>query len=74
MKKAGRNDPCPCGSKKKFKKCCQNKMIGKKFVATKINPVPEKTLSNFFKNTVKINKEEKNVKKIKVNKKLKDKS
>ena len=20
--KAGRNDPCPCGSGKKFKKCC----------------------------------------------------
>lgn len=23
--KAGRNDPCPCGSGKKFKKCCMNK-------------------------------------------------
>jgi hypothetical protein len=22
MTKAGRNDPCPCGSGKKFKKCC----------------------------------------------------
>ncbi len=21
-KKVGRNDPCPCGSEKKFKKCC----------------------------------------------------
>ena len=21
----GRNDPCPCGSGKKFKKCCINK-------------------------------------------------
>ena len=20
--KVGRNDPCPCGSKQKFKKCC----------------------------------------------------
>jgi uncharacterized protein YecA (UPF0149 family) len=20
--KVGRNDPCPCGSKKKFKRCC----------------------------------------------------
>lgn len=20
--KVGRNDPCPCGSQKKFKKCC----------------------------------------------------
>lgn len=23
--KVGRNDPCPCGSKKKFKQCCMNK-------------------------------------------------
>ncbi|MED4986482.1 SEC-C metal-binding domain-containing protein, partial [Geobacillus stearothermophilus] len=21
----GRNDPCPCGSGKKYKKCCMNK-------------------------------------------------
>ncbi len=26
MPKIGRNDPCPCGSGKKFKKCCLNKM------------------------------------------------
>ncbi len=25
--KAGRNDPCPCGSGKKFKKCCQLKSV-----------------------------------------------
>jgi hypothetical protein len=24
--KIGRNDPCPCGSGKKFKKCCLNKL------------------------------------------------
>ena len=24
-KQVGRNDPCPCGSGKKFKKCCLNK-------------------------------------------------
>lgn len=23
--KVGRNDPCPCGSGKKYKKCCANK-------------------------------------------------
>jgi len=23
--KVGRNDPCPCGSGKKFKKCCMNR-------------------------------------------------
>lgn len=26
MEKIGRNDPCPCGSGKKFKKCCINKI------------------------------------------------
>ncbi len=26
--KVGRNDPCPCGSGKKFKKCCRNKTFG----------------------------------------------
>jgi hypothetical protein len=25
--KAGRNDPCPCGSGKKFKKCCGNSAV-----------------------------------------------
>ena len=25
QKKIGRNDPCPCGSGKKFKKCCLRK-------------------------------------------------
>ena len=25
-KKIGRNDPCPCGSGKKYKLCCINKM------------------------------------------------
>lgn len=27
LEKVGRNDPCPCGSKKKSKKCCGNGMI-----------------------------------------------
>jgi hypothetical protein len=26
--KTGRNDPCPCGSGKKFKKCCLRKLTG----------------------------------------------
>ena len=25
QKEPGRNDPCPCGSGKKYKKCCLNK-------------------------------------------------
>ncbi len=32
-KKVGRNDPCPCGSGKKFKKCCEEKMSRKKINA-----------------------------------------
>ena len=36
MKKTGRNDPCPCGSGKKFKKCCESKMLGGRFMASKI--------------------------------------
>ena len=27
MSKPGRNDPCPCGSGKKFKKCCLGKQL-----------------------------------------------
>lgn len=36
MQKAGRNDPCPCGSGKKFKKCCEA-VKGKKFQASVIS-------------------------------------
>lgn len=38
--KTGRNDPCPCGSGKKYKQCCWNKRLplGKrKFKATVIS-------------------------------------
>jgi uncharacterized protein len=33
--KVGRNDPCPCGSGKKYKQCCITKAAGpkKKFTA-----------------------------------------
>ena len=56
--KVGRNDPCPCGSGKKFKKCCESKMIGGKFVAHKVegtNLAAKITqaasgISSFFKN------------------------
>ena len=37
MKKTGRNDPCPCGSGKKFKKCCESKMLGGRFMAAKVD-------------------------------------
>lgn len=54
MKKIGRNDPCFCGSTKKFKKCCESKMLGGRFLATKVTHVSgapiQKTvnLSSFF--------------------------
>lgn len=56
MKKVGRNDPCPCGSGKKFKKCCESKMIGKRFMASKIDTssMMQKSagLSSIFKKAV----------------------
>lgn len=33
MQKVGRNDPCPCGSGKKYKKCCELKQKHKKLTA-----------------------------------------
>lgn len=38
MTKVGRNDPCPCGSGKKYKKCCINKQ----------NQVEQKPIKPFF--------------------------
>jgi len=32
MGKIGRNDPCPCGSGKKYKKCCLNKLKKNDFI------------------------------------------
>lgn len=32
--KAGRNDPCPCGSGKKYKQCCYGKEAKKTYTAT----------------------------------------
>jgi hypothetical protein len=32
----GRNEPCPCGSGKKYKKCCWNKDVNKSFKASKL--------------------------------------
>ena len=37
MKKPGRNDPCPCGSGKKFKKCCESQMLGGRFKAERVD-------------------------------------
>ena len=36
VKKIGRNDPCPCGSGKKYKKCCLRKSLDHKIRTPKI--------------------------------------
>ena len=36
--KTGRNDPCPCGSGKKYKKCCGNPTLGKKITLSQFPP------------------------------------
>ena len=42
--KIGRNDPCPCGSGKKYKQCCEqtgttsNRMLPKQSVSNNFNP------------------------------------
>jgi hypothetical protein len=53
MTKYKRNDPCPCGSGNKFKKCCERTLIGKKFRATKIetNQSPS-SISSFFQKKI----------------------
>ena len=38
MKEVGRNDPCPCGSGKKFKKCCAQKSSMERRTFSSINP------------------------------------
>ncbi len=48
MTKTGRNDPCPCGSGKKYKKCCEAKEHApKKLTAHKIE---DEGLSNKVSN------------------------
>ena len=43
MKKLGRNDPCSCGSGKKYKKCCLNKSAPKgNFVYTDLDQLSNK--------------------------------
>jgi hypothetical protein len=60
MQKVGRNDPCPCGSGKKHKKCCEMKAKRKHFhaeVMTSTAPEQEtggasKISSLFFKSAL----------------------
>jgi len=49
-KDVGRNDPCPCGSGKKFKKCCYDKYQKKKDIMRWLHPA-RKALGNMIFNT-----------------------
>jgi hypothetical protein len=49
--KVGRNDPCPCGSGKKYKKCCEEKAQKKQFQAQVLTGSTDK-LSSFFKRSM----------------------
>lgn len=53
--KIGRNDPCFCGSGKKYKHCCINKPIKKPlpFKAKLLNPQPVDLMSRTFGSQVK---------------------
>lgn len=63
--KTGRNDPCPCGSGKKYKQCCWNKRLplGKRKFTAKVLSGPtaqkkapdlmERTFGNAIKSTEK---------------------
>jgi hypothetical protein len=46
----GRNDPCPCGSGKKYKKCCEGKKPEpKKFTAQVISSGMDQTTNKISK-------------------------
>ena len=47
--KAGRNDPCPCGSGLKFKKCCLNKTWSSKKAMTDLPPDDLKLMQELFR-------------------------
>ncbi len=54
MSKVGRNDPCPCGSGKKYKQCCWKKRVplGKRaFKASVISSGPSKQLPDLMERT-----------------------
>ena len=48
--KVGRNDPCPCGSGKKYKKCCINKEINflpyQSYITKSLDEYPKKKTSS----------------------------
>lgn len=53
MNKSGRNDPCPCGSNKKFKKCCGMAKKPKIQSASIVSGAGSSKMFSLFQNNVK---------------------
>ena len=51
-KKVGPNDPCPCGSGKKYKKCCRNKPGQRDMKVSKVASPKATGLTSFFHSAV----------------------
>ena len=58
MSKVGRNDPCPCGSGKKYKKCCEKKANVPFFQKKEIKHIQAKGVSSVFQNALSSQKAE----------------
>ncbi len=59
--KAGRNDPCPCGSGKKFKKCCALARSQKPLKASIISGGMTSKMSSVFQKGISRNQESEEV-------------
>ncbi|WP_024771542.1 YecA family protein [Aquimarina macrocephali] len=55
MSKIGRNEPCPCGSGKKYKKCCINKGVDNMPIPFSMTPPEIKESLSFKKYVIKHN-------------------
>jgi hypothetical protein len=62
QKKVGRNDPCPCGSSKKFKRCCLNKLESKKEMQGAVNQKAAKVPGDSLREKIRIFMEKGNFK------------
>ncbi len=45
--KVGRNEPCPCGSNKKFKRCCIDKQTAKRVILAPPRTIPREVAAMF---------------------------
>lgn len=53
-RKIGRNEPCPCGSGKKYKKCCLNKLESQRQSQNSISKVPVKESVNSLREKIRV--------------------